>query len=106
MKILMTMMLMLGIAACSSTPNRESTAEYLDNSAISGKIKSQLLGSSLTAGTSIDVESYKGTVILSGFVKTDEQKERALEIAKGTKGVRDVKDAIYVRSDVTEEMAE
>lgn len=100
------MMLMLGIAACSSTPHQESTAEYLDNSAISGKIKSQLLGSSLTAGTNIEVESYKGTVILSGFVRSDAQKERALEIARGTEGVSEVKDAIFIREDISEEMAE
>ena len=97
---------MFGIAACSSTPDRESTAQYLDNSAISGKIKSRLLGSSLTAGTSIEVESFKGTVIMAGFVRTEDQKERALEIARDTDGVTEVKDAIYIREDISEEMAE
>lgn len=106
MRIFMTMMLMLGIAACSSTQDRESTSQYLSNSAISGKIKSKLVASSLTAATNIDVESYKGTVILAGFVKTQEQKDRALEIANETKGVTEVKDAIFVRKDIKDEMAE
>jgi osmotically-inducible protein OsmY len=100
MKLILITTLIVLIASCSSTPNAESTGEYVDNSTISMKIKSKLLSTNATPGTSIDVESYKGIVLLSGFVDTKDQKERALKIAKETKGVKEVKDSLYVKSEV------
>jgi osmotically-inducible protein OsmY len=96
--IFMTAMLI----SCSSTESRESTGQYVDNSIISGKIKSKLISDSIAGGSSIDVESYKGIVILSGFVQTKSEKERALELARKTKGVKEVKDALYVKNEFSE----
>lgn len=97
--VLLTLLL-LTLASCSSTVHRESAGEYVDNAAISAKIKSKLLTSDKVSGTAIDVESYKGAIILSGFVETDTEKDSAIEIAKKVKGVKMVKDALYVKSDI------
>ncbi len=104
MKILMIGTLAAMMMSCSSTPHQQSTFQYLDNSAISAKVKTKLVGKTgLNAGR-IDVESYKGTVILSGFVDSEDTKEKAIELASNTKGVKEVKDALYVRSEISEEM--
>lgn len=41
--------------------------------------------------------TYKGTVQLSGFVKTAADQEKAVALARGVKGVTQVKDDIIVR---------
>lgn len=100
MKLIMALLLAGSIASCSSSPQSESAGQYVDSSAASAKIKTELLSDDLVSGTSIDVETYKGTVILSGFVDSEAEKERAVEIAESMKGVRDVEEALIVKRDV------
>jgi osmotically-inducible protein OsmY len=102
MKYFIILSLSMFLLSCSSTKERESFGEYVDNSAISTKVKSKLLSTSKVSSTSIDVESYKGVVILSGFVSSEEEKEKALDVAKNTKGVRMVKDALFVKGALSE----
>ena len=102
MKYFIILSLSMFLLSCSSTKDRESFGEYVDNSAISTKVKSKLLATKKVSSTSIDVESYKGVVILSGFVSSDDEKETALDVAKNTKGVRMVKDALFVKSTLSE----
>jgi hypothetical protein len=51
--------------ACAGTPVRESTGEFIDDSVITTKIKSQLAADSFLKIFQISVETYKGTVQLS-----------------------------------------
>lgn len=102
MKMLVLVSLSLFLFSCSSTEKRESFGEYVDNSAISTKVKSKLLSNSKVSGTAIDVESFKGTVILAGFVSSEEEKELAIELAKKVNGVKNVKEALVVKSELSE----
>lgn len=102
MKKILTIALITLFVSCSSTPYRESTGQYIDNSGITAKIKSKMIADSKIGSTSIDIETYKGIVVVSGFVDTREEKLAILKIAEGTKGVKEVKHAIYLRSDYTE----
>jgi osmotically-inducible protein OsmY len=45
----------------------------------------------------IGVETYQGTVQLSGFVNSQQAVDKASEIAKGVKGVRSVKNSLIVK---------
>ncbi|MGB5246380.1 MAG: BON domain-containing protein, partial [Woeseia sp.] len=67
------------LIGCASTRTQESTGEYIDDTTITTKVKSQLLLSKDTTGTAISVETFKGIVQLGGFVKTTEEKMRAGE---------------------------
>ena len=49
----------------------------------------------------ITVETFKGHVQLSGFVETDQARNRALQLARDTKGVKQVKDAMEVRKETS-----
>ncbi len=83
---------------CAAQGTHSSTGEYLDDSVITTKVKSALLNDSVTPGSSITVNTVKGTVQLSGFVDTVEQKSRAHDIAAGVAGVRTVQNNIIVKS--------
>ena len=97
--IFLTLILVLFVS-CASTKKSESIGEYVDNSAISSKIKTKLISEDNISSTSIDVETYKGHVILSGFVDNEVQKQKALKLAKETKGVVAVKDALIVKTTI------
>ncbi len=85
------------LTACASTPKQESTGQYIDNSAITLKVKSQLLADPDVKSLPITVNSYKGDVQLSGFVDTYAQERKAVAIAQSVEGVKSVKDSLVVK---------
>ena len=76
------------IAACSSTATRESTGEYIDDAAISTKVRAQLIGDKDLNLFQIDVTTYKGEVQLSGFVNSESIKAHAGTVAASVDGVK------------------
>ena len=82
---------------CSSTPTRDSTGEYVDDAAITAKVKAALIGDSAVKSFEIKVETFKGTVQLSGFVDTAGQRSAAARDAAGVAGVKDVQNNISVK---------
>jgi hyperosmotically inducible protein len=86
------------VAGCSSTKTSESTGQYIDNSAITLKVKTKLLADDQVKSLPISVESYKGKVELSGFVNNEKQRTRAVAVAKSVPGVVSVKDGLVVKS--------
>jgi hyperosmotically inducible periplasmic protein len=85
------------VTGCAGTANRESTGEYIDNTAITAKVKAALADDEIVKGREITVESFRGTVQLSGFVSTSEEKARAGRVAASIEGVEDVKNNITVK---------
>ena len=64
---------------------------------VTAKVKAALVQDPVTKVHEITVETFKGTVQLSGFVESDEARARAVELAKDVDGVKQVKDALEVR---------
>jgi len=91
------LMLIATFAACASTPTRESTGEYIDDSVITTKVKSLLAADDFLKSFQISVETYKGTVQLSGFVDSEKAIDTAGEIARSVKGVTSVKNDLIVK---------
>lgn len=85
------------IVGCSSTSNRESTGEYVDDSVITGKVKAAIFNEPSLKSTEINIETYKGAVQLSGFVAQAQDAQKAAEVARGVKGVSSVKNDIRVK---------
>ncbi len=94
---LLFLMVIATFAACASTPTRESTGEYVDDSVITTKVKSLIAEDDLLKAFQISVETYKGTVQLSGFVDSRDAVEKAGKIARGVKGVKSVKNNVVVK---------
>ena len=86
------------IAACtSSSRTTESTGEYVDDAAITSKVKGALLGDSGLKSFDIGVETYKDVVQLSGFVNSEQVKARAGQVDAGITGVRGVQNNLVVK---------
>ncbi len=86
------------LQGCASTATRESTGEYIDDSAITTKVKTKLLGDPLVSAFAISVETFRGRVILSGFVNSQAQVDRAIALAREVPAVRDVQSALVIKS--------
>lgn len=75
---------------CASTSRQEGTGQYIDDSVITAKVKAALIDDPTTKATEINVETFKGVVQLSGFVSSQSAASRAVELARGTNGVKSV----------------
>ena len=82
---------------CSSTSTRASTGEFIDDSVVTTKVKTNLARDAATPGSAISVETFKGRVLLSGFVDTTEQKNKAGSVAAKVDGAKDVVNSIIVK---------
>ena len=96
-KIIASLILALALAACAGTRQQESTGEYIDDSTLTTKVKAVLLDDPMVSGLAVNVETFKGVVQLSGFVKTRAERDRAVELARKVGGVRQVKNDILIR---------
>jgi osmotically-inducible protein OsmY len=94
---LVFLMLIATFVACASTPKQESTGEYVDDSVITTKVKSLLAADDFLKSFQISVETFKGTVQLSGFVGSQKAVNKAGEIARSVKGVTSVKNDLVVK---------
>jgi len=90
-------MLMVAFVACASTSKQESTGEYVDDSVITTKVKALLAEDDFLKSFQISVETYKGTVQLSGFVNSRQAANKAGEIVRSVKGVKSVKNNLIVK---------
>jgi osmotically-inducible protein OsmY len=86
------------VVACTSSPTQQSTGQAIDDGVVTAKVKAKLIKDPVTKAHQINVETFKGTVQLSGFVESDQARTRALQLARDTEGVKQVKDALEIRS--------
>lgn len=94
---LVMLMLLVTFAACASSPRQESTGDYVDDSVITTKVKSQLAADDFLKSFEISVETRKGVVQLSGWVSTQDAVNRAGQIARNVGGVKSVKNNLTVK---------
>ena len=95
--VLLWMTLIAGLIGCASTSTRESTGQYIDDSAITTKVKAKIAEDDLLKSFSISVETFKGVVQLSGFVNSQLTVEKAGRIASSVEGVKSVKNDLVVK---------
>lgn len=93
--------LLVLLAGCAGSPTRESTGQYVDDAAITAKVKVALLKAPDVSSTAVDVETFKGVVQLSGFVDSEQQRTRAGAIAAEVPGVRRVLNDLAVKTAAT-----
>ena len=97
LSFLVCIALITAFVGCASTQKKESTGEYVDDSTITTKVKSAILGDSALKVFQINVETFKGEVQLSGFVDSAAAKQKAGEVARGVGGVKSVKNNLIVK---------
>ncbi len=92
--VALALMLSLG---CTSTPTQESTGEYVDNSVITARVKTAIFKDPSLKSAEINVETFKGVVQLSGFVSSQSDINRAVEIARAVDGVKSVENDMQLK---------
>ena len=85
------------LMGCASTSTKEGTGEYIDDSVITTKVKAAVLNEPTLKVAEINVETFKGVVQLSGFVRDAADVPKAGEVARGVKGVTSVKNSLLVK---------
>ena len=88
---------LVSVVGCASTPKQEGTGEYVDDTLITTKVKTAILGEPTLKVAEINVETFKGVVQLSGFVSSKAAAGKAVEVARGVGGVKSVKDDMLVK---------
>lgn len=82
---------------CAATQKSQSTGQYVDDSVITTKVKAAIVKEKSLKVYQINVETYKGIVQLSGFIRSDEEIKKAEEIAGSIEGVKEVKNNLVKR---------
>lgn len=94
---ILSSLLVVSLVACTPTDKRASAGEYIDDTMITGKVKAALVADPELKATEINVETFKGTVQLSGFVAAPEHIPKAVQLTRNIEGVKDVKNAMAVK---------
>jgi osmotically-inducible protein OsmY len=94
----MTAIALITTAGCAVTRGQESTGNYVDDTAITTRVKAKFAEDPTVSAMAISVETLRGMVQLSGFAKSLDEKMTAERLARSVNGVTSVKNDIVVRS--------
>ncbi len=82
---------------CASTAKHEGTGEYVDDTVITTKVKAAVLNEPTLKSAEINVETFKGVVQLSGFVNSQADINKAVQVARAVAGVTSVKNDMRLK---------
>jgi hyperosmotically inducible protein len=91
--LVLAWLLPLSFSACGKT-----VGETIDDATITARVKTALLNDPQVGAMKIDVDTTQGVVTMSGIVKNKTEETRAIELARKTPGVKDVKSTLQVGS--------
>lgn len=89
--------LLVSLVACAPSAKHASTGQFIDDTLITGKVKAALVADPDLKATEIKVDTYKGTVQLSGFVSSPDHIPKAVQLARGIEGVKSVKNDMEIK---------
>lgn len=98
--VIATLLGSLAAQADDRDSDRTHPITFIKDSVITTKVKAMLADEKMSSLKHIKVDTdAKGMVVLSGKVKTQEQADKAVSIARGVEGVTSVTTHIRVRKD-------
>ena len=90
-------LLMATALGCASTAKQEGTGEYIDDTVITGKVKTAIFNEPTLKSAEINVETFKGVVQLSGFVSSQDAVNKAVTVTRTVAGVKSVKNDMRLK---------
>lgn len=96
-KIILCTLLLASLMSCAATETKQSTGQYVDDSAITAKVKAAIFDEDSLKSRQINVETFKGVVQLSGFVDSSKNSRKAEQLAEDVDGVKSVINNIVVK---------
>jgi len=85
------------VVGCASSAKQESAGQYVDDTAITAKVKAAIFNEPTLKSAEINVETFKGAVQLSGFVGTQADIQKAVSITQAISGVVSVKNDMRLK---------
>jgi hyperosmotically inducible protein len=92
----LTLVVPLANVACGAAATRANVSGPVDDGTITTRVKTALLNDKAIDPTKIDVQTFQGVVTLTGKVKNKEDESKAIAVARGIRGVTDVKSSLQV----------
>ena len=89
--------LLASLLGCAGTPTKGGTGEYVDDTVITTKVKAAIFNEPSLKSAEINVETFKGVVQLTGFVSSRADINKAVEVARGVKGVTSVRNDMRLK---------
>ena len=87
----------VSVVGCAGSGREEGTGDSVTDSWITKKVKAALVDDPAVRAIDVNVETVKGRVQLTGFVSSDTAMHQAVWVARGIKGVTEVKNDIRVK---------
>lgn len=87
----------IGGTGCTVMRGQSDLSTYVDDKTITAAIKAKMIEDKSVDAAVINVDTLNGAVALSGFAKSTTEKQQAENIARTTKGVREVRNNLIVR---------
>jgi hyperosmotically inducible periplasmic protein len=88
----------IGMMGCAPTRYSRGAGEYVEDKALSTRVNTALFRDPVVSGFDVNVQSWRGQIQLTGFVDTEEQKQRAEQIVQNVPGVEWVKNDLIVKT--------
>ena len=85
------------LTGCAVARDQQTVGSYIDDATITTRVKARMAEDKSVSATSISVETLKGTVQLSGFAKSADERATAERLARSTPGVQAVRNDILER---------
>ncbi|MDP1927061.1 MAG: BON domain-containing protein [Thiobacillus sp.] len=89
--------LLVSLVGCASTSKQEGAGEYIDDTVITTKVKAAIFNEPTLKSTEINVETFKGVVQLGGFVNSQADINKAVELTRAVSGVVGVKNDMRLK---------
>lgn len=83
-------------AACAPTTERRGTGEFVDDAGLTARVKAALIKTKDVPAAAINVNTYRGEVVLSGFVNNEPQIALAEQAARSVPGVTAVRNDLHI----------
>ncbi len=91
------MALAVVLGGCAANERNKTAGEFVDDTVVNVKVKTALVNQEGVDAADINVETYRGSVQLSGFVDNDEERRLAIEAARRVEGVKSVRDGLTIK---------
>jgi osmotically-inducible protein OsmY len=88
---------LVSVVGCASTSKQAGTGEYVDDAVITTKVKAAIFNEPTLKSAEINVETFKGVVQLGGFVNSQADINKAVEVTRSVKGVTSVKNNMRLK---------
>ena len=98
-RIILPLIMSAMLAACAGSPTSRSTGEAIDDAAVTARVKTEIAKDvSVGQAAGINVDTYRGTVSLSGFVDSQAQAQAVARVASQVPGVQKVDNNLKLKS--------